>query len=270
MWAQLRRAKTMTNAEDRNFDDLTEKFARKVYAGLKGQIRLGVISRDLSAALPAIDDGSNALHVLDVGGGLGQQAVRLAQRGHHVVYNDLSDNMMREAKRLAQKHQVGESVRWYCGPYQELDRQLHTKFDLIMCHALIEWLEKPQCLLQFLSRWLNPGGFISLTFYNRDALEYRNLIRGNFRVLVHPFVANSGSLTPGHPLTAGQVLQWLNEACLDVRACSGIRVFHDYVTTPRGGHNNPLAVLQMELKYSQLEPYKWMGRYMHMLAQSPL
>jgi S-adenosylmethionine-dependent methyltransferase len=33
---------------DRNFDDLTEKFKRKVYGGLKGEIRLAVIWRDLN------------------------------------------------------------------------------------------------------------------------------------------------------------------------------------------------------------------------------
>ena len=36
---------------DRNFDELTEKFKNKVYGGLKGEIRLAVIWRDLNQVL---------------------------------------------------------------------------------------------------------------------------------------------------------------------------------------------------------------------------
>ena len=49
---------------DRNFDDLIEKFSRKVYTGLKGDIRLAVIRRDLLAILPDLDT-SKRLRVLD-------------------------------------------------------------------------------------------------------------------------------------------------------------------------------------------------------------
>jgi S-adenosylmethionine-dependent methyltransferase len=88
------------NTVDRNFDDLSEKFARKVYGGLKGDIRLAVIWRDLLAALPELESPV-PLRVLDIGGGLGQMTVRLAKLGHQVVYNDLSQQMLEAAQKLA-------------------------------------------------------------------------------------------------------------------------------------------------------------------------
>ena len=52
--------------QDRNFDDLAERFQRKVYGGLKGDIRLAVLWRDLEQYLPQIH-GAEPLTVLDVG-----------------------------------------------------------------------------------------------------------------------------------------------------------------------------------------------------------
>lgn len=92
----------MSNGSDRNFDDLTEKFSRKVYGGLKGDVRLAVIWRDLLSVMPAINS-SQPIRVLDVGGGLGQMSVRLAELGHHVTYNDVSLNMSAVAKQSANK-----------------------------------------------------------------------------------------------------------------------------------------------------------------------
>ena len=51
-------ARPMSIKTDRNFDDLAQKFARKVYGELKGDIRLAVIWRDLLAAVPGLADGS--------------------------------------------------------------------------------------------------------------------------------------------------------------------------------------------------------------------
>ena len=52
-----------------------------------------------------------------------------------------------------------------------------------------------------------------------------------------------------------------------VKSQSGIRVFHDYVTTERGGNGVPEDVIEMELKYSQQEPFLWLGRYIHLMLE---
>ena len=78
---------------DRNFDDLTEKFKRKVYGGLKGEIRLAVIWRDLNQ-LMALKVMGKPIRILDIGGGLGQLSTNLSLMVHHVSYNDISCSMM--------------------------------------------------------------------------------------------------------------------------------------------------------------------------------
>jgi S-adenosylmethionine-dependent methyltransferase len=44
-------------------------------------------------------------------------------------------------------------------------------------------------------------------------------------------------------------------------------VFSDYVGIKRGGNENDADVIQMELKYSQQEPYIQLGRYIHFICK---
>ena len=256
------------DTKDRNFDDLADRFARKVYGGLKGDIRLAVIWRDLQTLVPEITS-SKKLRILDIGGGLGQIAVRLAALGHYVDYNDLSKEMLLKAQQLATEHGVEDKVGWYHCAYQDLHQQLSQQkehYDLVLCHALAEWLADPASLVPALKTFVADKGHLSLTFYNRHSLVYRNLIRGNFRVLESDFEADANSLTPTQPLDPQAMIEKVNASGLKLLNSSGIRVFTDYVTTMRGGHTDSQSVIDKELEYSQLEPYKWLGRYIHLIA----
>ena len=251
---------------DRNFNGLAERFARKVYGGLKGDIRLAVIWRDLQQALPVIQDGK-PLRVIDIGGGMGQISQRLAGLGHSVLVNDISEEMLALGRQQVAGKSFSGTIDWQCGPYQALDKSLHSQYDLVLCHALLEWLAEPQLLIAALKNFMKPGGTLSLTFYNQHSLVYRNLIRGNFKLLDAGFRHDDGSLTPKQPLLPGTVTGWLNEAGLQLVASSGIRVFHDYVITRSGGHQDGQAVIAKELAYSTQEPFKWLGRYIHFVAK---
>ena len=135
-------ARPMSIKADRNFDDLAQKFARKVYGELKGDIRLAVIWRDLLAAVPGLADGSS-LRILDIGGGLGQLSIRTAELGHRVIYNDLSVEMLSLAQAEADKAKIKDKITWHQGEYQNLEDQLEGRFDLIVSNppyiALEEW-----------------------------------------------------------------------------------------------------------------------------------
>lgn len=259
----------MTQLKDRNFDDIAEHFARKIYGGLKGEIRLAVLDADLApviAQLVAIHN--RPLRVLDVGGGLGQLAIRYAHQGHQVTVNDLSSVMLDQARKRAQEAGVEHVMSWHCGPYQALPALELEPFDLVMCHALLEWLQEPALLVPGLTPLVRADGYLSLCFYNPVSIIYRNLIRGNFNWVQQAsgYVADSGSLTPSNPCSIEQVRGWLVQSGFNIVSESGLRVFSDYVTEKRGGNQVPGQVLAMELAYATQEPYKWMGRYLHVVA----
>lgn len=263
--------------EDRNFDPITEHFAKKVYGGLKGEIRLAVLRRDLKQV---VDDLSQKLdrplRILDIGAGLAQISLSLATQGHDVTINDISINMLAQAKMTADRLSIKDKIHWISGPYQTLDSTLvssdtkDSKYDLILCHALLEWLGHPKDIMSFFSQWLAQHGVLSLCFYNPASFVYRNLIMGNFNLLNNPEFQsdNIKSLTPNNPVSYEDAREWLIDEGFEINQVTGLRVFHDYATLKRGGHTNPEAVIEMELKYSTQAPYKWLGRYLHILAAS--
>lgn len=70
--------------QDRNFDDIAEKFSRNIYGTTKGQLRQAILWQDLDRVLAEM--GPQKLRVLDAGGGEGQTAIKMAEHGHQVIY----------------------------------------------------------------------------------------------------------------------------------------------------------------------------------------
>ncbi|MGH1487477.1 MAG: methyltransferase domain-containing protein [Cellvibrionaceae bacterium] len=263
---------------DRNFDNLAERFENRIHHGLKGAIRRTIIWRDLLDSIPALK-ANNHLRVLDIGGGLGHFSIELAKLGHQVTYNDLSINMMEKAKQGALKENVIDQIEWSNHSYQKIITQPDNKFDLILCHAVLEWLEKPEQLIPTLKKHLKASGALSLCYYNPAGFIYRNLICGNFNYLDNIVTSNNaeqseslpsdqGSLTPQNPCSMEQVSDWLKQSSFSIKTTSGIRVFSDYVLQKRGGNRSEEESLKAELAYSTLEPYKRLGRYLHTIAIS--
>lgn len=251
-------ATTHSSQGDRNFDDIAEHFAHKVYGGLKGEIRLAVLGQDLAALKHAPPKS-----VLDIGAGLGQISLDFAKHGHDCTLSDISSVMLAKAQHNATLQ--GLSPRFVHAPYQNLPTKLDQQFDVILCHALLEWIQEPTLLFEVIDQLLKPQGVLSLCFYNPASFVYRNLIMGNFNHLNHPKPANSGSLTPNFPKSYETVMHHLQDYHLIKE--SGIRVFYDYTTHQRGGLANPQAIIQMECRYASQLPYRLMGRYLHILAQ---
>ena len=256
--------------QDRNFDDISAHFEKKIYGGLKGQIRLAVLRHDIFGWVKSWQQTHNRpLRVLDVGAGLAQISIELAKDGHDVTINDISANMLEIAKQNA--GEAAQNIIWHTCPYQQLDDKLTGKYDLILCHAVLEWLAEPKLIMDFFDRWLVDDraekGVLSLCFYNPASFVYRNLVMGNFNLLHNKdFKADNGSLTPNHPVAKDEVLAWINDHHYQILHTSGLRVFHDYSPLKRGGHTNPQAVIEMEVAYSGQDPYKWLGRYLHFLV----
>ncbi|MGM8871688.1 methyltransferase [Psychrobacter sp. 2Y5] len=271
---------TTQTRTDRSFEAIADHFEKKVYGGLKGEIRLAVLRRDIfEYAQTKSQSLGRPLRVLDVGAGLAQIAIELAAQGHTLVINDISASMLSKAQTQVAAIEADNNTKlditWMVCPYQQLPAKFaedHSdKFDLILCHALLEWLAKPAEIMDFFDAQLSAQGALSLCFYNPASFDYRNLIMGNFnlldRMLDGDYAAdNKKSLTPNHPVAMQEVQAWLQHHHYKIMLESGLRVFHDYAPLKRGGHNDPEAVIKMELRYSQLAPYKWLGRYLHILA----
>lgn len=243
---------------DRYFDELASRFAEKIYGGAKGAIRLAALQADLQAILPA-----KPLKILDIGAGLGHMSLWLAKQGHHVTLTEPSAAMLTAAKD--QFTQAGLTAEFIQQPWQQLAFQ--EPFDLVLCHAVLEWLATPFDILPKLRQLTTEQGFLSLAFYNKDALIYRNLLKGHFKKLnKQQFAGEKQSLTPQQPISPMPLKAIITEDWKIIIE-SGIRVFYDYMPLDFQNKTDLSQVIEMELNYRQHPTFKGLGRYLHWLCQ---
>ena len=249
---------------DRHFDQLGAHFARKIYDSPKGAVRLAVLTRDLREWLPSVQQEQSALRVLDAGAGLGHMSEWLALQGYRVTVTDPSQEMLEHARARLAQHALERPPCFIQASLQTLPARGET-YDLVICHAVLEWLADPAEALRCLRSLISDGGAISLAFYNRDALIYKNLIKGQFRKIERNQLAGEGrrSLTPQQPLDPRDVASWAADAGLELKTETGIRVFHDYMHEPFKSQAPVDEVIERELLYSTHPAYRHLGRYLH-------
>ncbi|SDJ53916.1 S-adenosylmethionine-dependent methyltransferase [Ferrimonas sediminum] len=255
---------------DVNFDTRASKFARNIYDSSKGKIREAVLMRELTQhILPQLPD---ACPVLDAGGGQGQLSLQLAQRGHSILLCDLSREMLLQAQSRAQALGVTDRLITHHSPLQELGSREGGPYPLVLCHAVMEWLEQPQQTLMGLLEQVAPGGYLSLMFFNYRGMEMHNLVAGNFDNLGHTMVHGKKKvkLAPKHGFDNQQVIQWLTEAGMVLERQVGVRVIHDYLRDKGRQEQSLPRLLELELEYSEKPVFCDLGRYTHLTLRKPV
>lgn len=254
-------------SNDRNFDDLAHRFTDNIYGSPKGQIRLAILKEDLDSFLCRFPENT-CLRVLDAGCGLGYMALYLAERGHEVVLCDHSAEMLQRARQTFAEQAPGANVTFIESPLQSLPQHVDGKFDLVLFHAVLEWVTQPRQVLQQLLALLQANGYFSLLFYNRNSLVFRNLLRGNFRkVASDQFAGDPNSLTPTNPLMPEDVYGWLESMGLSVLTRTGVRILYDYLPRDILEQRSLEDILEMERRHCRQNAFIDLGRYVHVLSQ---
>lgn len=254
--------------QDRNFDDLADRLKENVYGSPKGRLRIDTVWEDLATHVPGLANGAS-MTVLDAGGGLGQISLRMAKRGHRIVLCDISGAMIQKAEKRFCKEGLEDRLTLVHGPLQELYRTYGGTVDIILAHGVLEWLARPRTSLSDLRQCLKPGGFLSLLFYNVNALIFQNAIKGNFRkVMSENFAGHEGSLTPQNPLDPDTVLSWLAETGLELKQVTGVRVFFDYMARSIRNERTYEDVLELERAYCRKAPFAFMAKYIHLIGHA--
>jgi len=257
---------TLTKAKplsDYNFDNIAQKFVNNIYGTSKGKIREAVIWDELLHCLSILPN--RKLRVLDAGGGFGFFSQRLAELGHQVVLCDISAELLKEAERQLAGKPYQDNISLHHCSIQQLNRVEQGQFDLILNHAVLEWLANPKLTLQGLLSFLAPNGLLSLMFYNIDGQRFQNLVSGNFE-----FVAKGMKrkkvvrLTPINPICEQDVREWLEEFEMQILQKTGVRILHDYLKDATHCDEKFEQLLMMEQQYNQQEPYASLGRYTHL------
>ena len=236
-----------------DFDRIGAVFLKNIYATTKGRIRLAVLQRDLAPLLAGAP-----LRILDVGGGAGQMALWYASLGHEVVVADRSQVLLDEGRAAAQT--LGLAVDFvHADAFQLADALNDATFDLVCCHAVLEWVEDGAALLAACAARVRAGGHFSLMYYNRRALVFAQHVFGNFDYL------DRG--TPDYPREPESVAAWLDDLGFTRVRRSAIRCFHDYMKPHDRARHDDAEIVARELAVSASEDYLPVARYIHELCR---
>lgn len=252
---------------DRAFDSDVTRFNKNIYQTEKGQIREAVLSADLSFLWQTPAESENSARTcIDIGGGLGQINSHFATAGYQVTHTDIAAEMVNGAKEEHSKQGIQHRYRYLQSSLQNLSDVIGTEqFDVVLCHAVLEWLADPYAALTPLIERMKPGGWLSLMFYNLDAKLMANMIYGNFDYVNAGLqVKKKVRFSPNYPLKPESILARLGQFPVTLVSHSGVRCFHDYMRMP---NHNAEQLLALELQYRNKNPYRQLGRYQHLLLR---
>lgn len=252
----------MSNKQDRNFDSLIDKFEQKIYATSKGDWRLKLLKEDLNELYRR-----DNLTIWDAGCGFAQIGQWFAERGHSLTLCDVSKKMLQRARDNFQT--AGLPGEFHHRSAQSLAAEL-PDFDLVLFHAVLEWLADPMHGLHAVIDRVKAGGYLSLLFYNRNAMVYSNTLKGGWRLknlLNDSYIGQGSKLTPPNPQYPHSVIAELEQAGFEIIAHTGIRVFHDYLTADALAHTDQDELFALEYRYCRKPAYLDMGRYVHLLCR---
>ncbi len=199
--------------------------------------------------------GTGARDVLDLGGGTGGQAVRLASAGHRVTVVDPSPDALAALGRRAAETGVADRLRGLQGDADDLPGLVgEGSADLVLCHGVLEVVDDPAAALAGVRAVLRAPGRLSLVVSQRRAAVLARVASGHLRAAAHVLRDPAGRWGEADPLLRrfdrDAVAALLAAGGFDVLDAVGLRVFSDLV--PRaalageGGAEALLARLEQE------------------------
>jgi ubiquinone/menaquinone biosynthesis C-methylase UbiE len=222
-------------------------------------------------AVRALLDGAEQ-SILDIGGGTGGFAVRLAALGHRVTVVDPSPDALAALARRADEDDVSDRVTGLQGDLGNL-RELAPEggVDLVLCHGVLGLVDDPAGALATITSVLRPTGALSLLVNQRHAAVLARAMAGHFvaaREILEGGDQPDRKDRGEHRFTAEELAQLLGAAGFTATTTHGIRVFADLVPSslldlePGAG----AALLELERAVAERPDYLTLASQLHVIA----
>jgi S-adenosylmethionine-dependent methyltransferase len=262
---------TTAEADSERFERGANKYAAYLETP-EGRLRSDLAFANLRDFLPL--QAKQALRALDLGGGTGATAVRLAQLGIHVTLLDSSRAMLGIAKRAAHEAGVTDKVVLERGDATQLARLFPPlSFDLVLCHNVLEFLDDPSAVLRNAARALrDSSALLSVLVRNQAGEVFKAAIQaGDLAAAKNGLTADWGqeTLYGGRVrlVTPDSLRAMLTEASLAAIAERGVRVLADYLPPQVSRSADYEQIFELERKLGSRPQYSAVSRYTHCLAR---
>jgi len=206
--------------------------------------------------------------VLDIGGGTGGLAVRIAAQGHRVTVIDPSPDALAALARRADEEGVADRVTGLQGDLGNLSELApEGGVDLVLCHGVLGLVDDPADALATITSVLRPGGALSLLVSQRHAAVLARAMAGHFTQARALLDGDPGD-RPEHRFTAEEIGNLLTAAGFTATTTHGIRVFADLVPSSlldlEPGAS--AALLDLERAVAERPEYLTLASQLHVIA----
>ncbi len=252
---------------------LADQFVDEAYASVKGYVRTYVLHQQLLDHLPA-----PPASVLDVGGGAGHQSFPLAQAGYEVTLLDPSPAMLDKARERIERlpTEVRGRVTLVEAAGEDADQAVNgRRFDAVLCHGVLGYLEQPEPLVDQLCRCAATGGVVSIMTANARAGAVRPALERRWDDALAAFDARTeiGVLgVPGRADTVEELSELIRVREVEPLHWYGVWLFVDWlefsgVELDPGNSKEVAAVAAVELEASRRDPYRQLSRVFHLVGR---
>lgn len=204
------------------------------------------------------------LQILDAAGGNGVNTEYYLRQGHSVTLFDSDPGMLSKARQRLGA--LAEGCHILEGNLERITELLPaSRFDLILCHHALEYLQDGLGVLKALRKLAAPAGELSLITLNPVSEVIRAVI---FRQ--NPVLANSKLTDFNYDArwfgdaklyAFEEVISGAEDAGWRLRDFRAIRVLSDYFSEQEITAEREQELLRLEEELSALEPYRRIGRY---------
>jgi S-adenosylmethionine-dependent methyltransferase len=211
--------------------------------------------------------------VVDVGGGTGGFAVRVAQAGHRVTVVDPSPDALASLDRRARE--IGVEVAGHQGDVSGLlDVVGPESADLVLCHGLLEVVDAGEALAT-IRTVLRPGGTVSILVAQQHAAIVARAMAGHLHQALALLEGNETgewagrSARPARRFTAAELGSLVEAAGFAVSAVHAVRVFTDLVPGSLLDQEPGAAsaLVDLERAVAERPEYLPLATQIHLLAQ---
>ena len=252
---------------------LADQFADKAYASVKGLVRTYVMHQQLLEHLPP-----PPARVLDVGGGAGHQSFPLAQAGYEVTLLDPSAAMLDKARQRLERlpAEAQRRVALLAADGENADEAVNgERFDAVLCHGVLGYLDQPEPLVSQLCRCAAAGGVVSIMTGNARASAVRPAMEQRWEDALASFDARTeiGVLgVPGRADTVEELSDLIRGHGVRPVRWYGVWLFVDWLEfsgaeLDPGDAQQVAATAAVELEASRRDPYRQLSRVFHLVGR---
>lgn len=189
----------------------------------RASVRTAVVWETCRARLEGAVDQT----VVDIGGGTGGFAVRVAELGHHVTVIDPNPDALAALARRASEYGVADRLVGQQGDLASLGSLVEAgSADLVLCHEVLGLVDDPSAALAAIHGVLRPGGVLSLLVNQRHAAVLARAMAGQF---VPAREVLDGGTAPDRRYVADELAELVAASGFAVADLQGVRVFTDLV-----------------------------------------